>query len=198
LILPEVANLREGFFFLLLINIPSGIIQPMLTSNVIISASFFLHLIATVAWIGGLVTLALVVQPVLNRSVNEVQERARLLEAILKRFQPTANLSLAVLILTGMVQTFTNPFYKGFLNFGNTWSQAILFKHVAVLGMLVLAAVLTFSLQPALKRNALLIANGLADEQQIAHLQQQQVRLTRLNLILSVLVLLFTAIASAQ
>jgi putative copper export protein len=97
-----------------------------------------------------------------------------------------------------MVQTFTNPFYKGFLNFGNTWSQAILFKHVAVLGMLVLAGVLTFSLQPALKRNALLIANGLADEQQIARLQQQQVRLTRLNLILSVLVLLFTAIASAQ
>ena len=198
MILPEVAKLREGFFFLLLINIPSGIIQPMLTSNVIISASFFLHLIATVAWIGGLVTLALVVQPVLNRLVTEVQERARLLEAILNRFQPIANLSLAILILTGMVQTFTNPFYKGFLNFGNTWSQAILFKHVAVLGMLVLAGVLTFSLQPALKRNALLIANGLADEQQIARLQQQQVRLTRLNLILSVLVLLFTAIASAQ
>lgn len=170
----------------------------MLTSNVIISASFFLHLIATVAWIGGLVTLALVVQPVLNRLVTEVQERARLLEAILNRFQPIANLSLAILILTGMVQTFTNPFYKGFLNLGNTWSQAILFKHVAVLGMLVLAGVLTFSLQPALKRNALLIANGLADEQQIARLQQQQVRLTRLNLILSVLVLLFTAIASAQ
>jgi putative copper export protein len=170
----------------------------MLTSSVMISASFFLHLIATVAWIGGLVTLALVVQPVLNRSAIAAQERARLLEAVLKRFQPIANLSLAVLILTGMVQTFTNPLYKGFLNFDNAWSQAILFKHLAVVGMIVLAAVLTFSLQPALRRNALLIANGLADEQRIARLQQQQVRLTRLNLILSVVVLLFTAIASAQ
>jgi hypothetical protein len=102
------------------------------------------------------------------------------------------------LILTGMVQTFTNPDYKGFLNFGNPWSQAILFKHVAVLGMIALAVVMTFSLQPALKRNALLIANGLADEQQSARLQRQQLRLTRLNLILSVLVLLFTAIAGAQ
>ena len=64
--------------------------------------------------------------------------------------------------------------------------------------MLGVAVYITFSVQPALKRNALLIANGAADEQQIARLQQQQVRLTRINLILSVLVLLFTAIASAQ
>ncbi len=170
----------------------------MPTSNVIISVSFFLHLIATVVWIGGLVTLALVVQPVLNRSALAIQDRARLLEAVMKRFQPIANFSLAVLILTGMVQTFTNPLYKGFLNFGNMWAQAILLKHIAVLGMIVLAAILTFSVQPALKRNALLIANDLADEQNSARLQQQQLRLTRLNLILSVLVLMFTAIASAQ
>jgi putative copper export protein len=170
----------------------------MLTSETILSLSYFLHLIATVAWIGGLVTLALVVQPVLNRTVAEVQERARLLEDILKRFQPIANLSLAVLILTGMVQTFTNRFYKGFLSFDNLWAQAILLKHIAVLGMIIVAAFITFSVQPALKRNALLIANGLADELQIGRLQQQQVRLTRINLLLSVLVLLFTAIASSQ
>ena len=170
----------------------------MLMNNAIISLSFFVHLLATVAWVGGLVTLALVVQPVLNQSVIEIQERARLLEAILRRFQPLANLSLAVLFLTGMVQTFTGRFYKGFLRLDNTWTQAIFFKHIAVLGMVIVAAYVTFSVQPALKRNALLIANGLADEQQIARMQQQQVRLTRINLILSVLVLLFTAIASSQ
>ena len=170
----------------------------MLTSNLIISASFFLHLLATVAWIGGLVTLALVVQPVLDRSAADLQTRARLLEALLKRFQPIANISLAVLILTGMVQTFTNRFYKGFLQFDNPWAQAILFKHIAVVGMILVAAFITFSVQPTLKRNALLIANGLSDEAQSARLQQQQVRLTRINLVLSVLVLLFTAIASAQ
>jgi uncharacterized membrane protein len=170
----------------------------MFMSNAIISLSFFLHLLATVTWIGGLVTLALVVQPVLDRSTADVQMRARLLEAMLKRFQPIANLSLAVLILTGMVQTFTSRFYRGFLELNNAWAQAIFLKHVAVLGMIGVAAFITFSVQPALKRNALLIANGLADEAQIARLQQQQARLTRINLVLSVLVLLFTAIASAQ
>ncbi len=170
----------------------------MFMSEWIISASFFLHLLATVAWIGGLATLALVVQPVLNRAVTEVRERARLLEAILKRFQPIANLSLAVLILTGMVQTFTSRFYKGFLRLDNLWAQAIFLKHIAVLGMIIVAGYITFSVQPALKRNALLIANDLADEQQISRVQQQQVRLMRINLILSAVVLLFTAIASAQ
>ena len=170
----------------------------MFMNQWIISASFFLHLLATVAWIGGLVTLALIVQPVLNRVVGEAAERARLLEAILKRFQPIANLSLAVLILTGMVQTFTSRFYKGFLALDNAWAQAIFLKHIAVLGMITVAAVITFSVQPALKRNALLIANGLADEQQIARLQKQQTRLSQINLSLSLIVLLFTAMATAQ
>ena len=170
----------------------------MLTNDFIISLSFFFHLIATVAWIGGLVTLAFIVQPVLNHVVTDVRERARLNEAVFKRFQPIANLSLIVLILTGMVQTFTNRFYKGFLQFDNTWAQAILFKHLAIVGMIILAGIITFSVQPALQRNALLVANGVADEAQSARLQQQQVRLTRLNLALSVLVLFFTAIASAQ
>jgi uncharacterized membrane protein len=182
----------------LLIETPSGIIAAMPSDNVIISVSFFFHLVATVTWIGGLVTLAWVVQPVLNRLVTDAREQARWLDAVQKRFQPIANLSLIVLILTGMVQTFTNPFYKGFLSFNNTWSQAILFKHLAVLGMIVLAGVMTFSVQPAVRRNALLIANGVADEAQIAQLQKQQIRLTRINLGLSILVLLFTAIASAQ
>jgi uncharacterized membrane protein len=170
----------------------------MLTNSFIIGVSFFFHLVATVAWIGGLVTLAVIVQPVLNHIVTDVRERARLNEAIFKRFQPIANLSLIVLILTGMVQTFTNRFYKGFLQFDNAWAQAILLKHLAIIGMVILAGIITFSVQPALQRNALLVANGVADEAQSARLQQQQIRLTRINLALSVLVLLFTAVASAQ
>lgn len=170
----------------------------MLTNEFIISASFFFHLIATVAWIGGLVTLAVIVQPVLSRVVTDVKERARLMEAVQKRFQPIANLSLIVLILTGMVQTVNNPFYKGFLRFDNVWTEAILFKHLAIVGMVIIAGVMTFSIQPAVRRNALLLANDVADTADVARLQKRQARLTQLNLVLSVLVLLFTAMASAQ
>jgi uncharacterized membrane protein len=170
----------------------------MLTNPFIISASFFFHLIATVVWIGGLVTLAVIVQPVLSHTITDVKERARLMEAVQKRFQPIANLSLIVLILTGLVQTVNSPFYKGFLRFDNVWTEAILFKHLAIVGMVIIGGVMTFSIQPAVRRNALLLANDVADTADVAKLQKQQARLTRLNLVLSVLVLLFTAMASAQ
>jgi len=135
---------------------------------------------------------------VLSHTVTDVRERARLTEAVQKRFQPIANISLIVLILTGMVQTSTNRFYRGFLQFDTAWAQAILFKHIVIVGMVILAGLITFSVQPALRRNALLVANGVADEAQSTRLQHQQIRLTRVNLALSMLVLLFTAIASAQ
>lgn len=170
----------------------------MLTSNFLITLSYFFHLVATVAWIGGLVILAFVVQPAIDNVATEPKERVRLIETIQKRFQPIANISLIVLVLTGMVQTFTNRSYSGFLRFDSTWAQAILFKHIAVLGMIVLAGIITFSVQPALRRNALLAANGVIDEAQSVHLQKQQTRLTQINLVLSLVVLVFTAIARAQ
>lgn len=170
----------------------------MFMSNAIISLSFFLHLLATVVWIGGLVTLVFLVQPLAGRLVADAQTRARLLDGLQKRFQPLANLSLIVLLLTGMVQLVNNRFYKGFLQFDNVWSQVILIKHLGVIGMIGLAAYLTFSLQPALRRLALLATNGVDNPAEAARLQRQQTRLTRLSLILMTLILICTAIASAQ
>lgn len=176
----------------------------MLTSNFLLTASFLFHLIATVVWIGGLVTISFVIEPIANRVLTNRAEAARgldaahLMDAIQKRFQPLANLSLIVLLLTGMVQLVNNRFYKGLLQMDNVWSAAILLKHLAVGAMIAVAAYVTFSVQPALRRNALLVANGVENPSEAARLQSQNTRLTRLNLGLMVLVLIFTALASAQ
>lgn len=170
----------------------------MLTSNFLLTLSYLSHLMATVVWIGGLVTLTFIIQPIVNRLFTERLEAARVLDTIQKRFQPLANISLIVLLLSGMVQLVSSKFYKGLLQLDNTWSVAILLKHLAVVGMIGLAAYVTFSVQPALRRQALLSANGVENPGDAARLQIQQVHLTRLNLILMVLVLIFTAIASAQ
>jgi uncharacterized membrane protein len=176
----------------------------MLTSNFLITLSFLFHLIATVVWVGGLVTISFVIQPIAQRLLTDrgeaarVLDAARLMDAVQKRFQPLANLSLIVLLLTGMVQLVNNRFYKGLLQLDNVWSQAILFKHITVGVMIGLAAYVTFSVQPALRRNALLVANGVENPTEAARLQSQHTRLTRLNLGLMILVLIFTAFASAQ
>ena len=176
----------------------------MLTSNFLLTLSFLFHLIATVVWIGGLVTISFLIEPIANRVLADRAQAARgldaarLMDAVQKRFQPLANLSLIVLLLTGMVQLVNNRFYKGLLQMDNVWSTAILLKHLAVIAMIALAAYVTFSVQPALRRNALLVANGVENPVEAARLQAQQKRLTRLNLGLMVVVLIFTALASAQ
>ena len=173
----------------------------MLTLNApgLLALSFFLHLIATVVWIGGLVTMALVVWPGLRRALGDDDRRlARAVEAIDRRFKPLANLSLVVLILTGLVQMNANKNYKGFLYFDNLWAQAILLKHAAIIGMIVVGALLQFGVQPALQRNAMLAAAGVSNEREAAALRQRMARLGRINLVLGVIVLILTAIARVQ
>ena len=177
---------------------PSGIIAVMLTSPFLLSLSYTLHLVATVVWIGGLVTMAFVVQPVINSLLSDQKDSARAAEAIQKRFTPLANISLVVLVLTGMVQMTNNKFYRGFLQFDDLWAQAILLKHLAVIAMIVVAGMITFSIQPALRRNAMLIAHGVDDAGMADKLKAQQTRLMRIDLALSGVVLILTAVARAQ
>jgi len=172
----------------------------MLTLNNpwLLAASFLLHLIATVVWIGGLATMALVVWPGLRRALGDDATLAQAANAIDARFRPLANFSLIVLILTGLVQMNANENYKGLFNFSNLWAQAIGLKHLSIVGMIAVGALMNFAVQPALRRNALLAAGGVANAAEAAVLRQRMQRLERVNLALGVLVLAFTAVARAQ
>lgn len=104
---------------------------------------YAVHLLAAVIWIGGLLMIALVVKPGARRVWGEtptIKTSARnAVEALLtelgRRFTPLANLSLVVLIVTGMFQMSADPNYDGLLQFNSPWAWAMLFKHLAVIGM---------------------------------------------------------------
>ena len=164
----------------------------------ILALSYFLHLVATVVWIGGLVIMAIVVWPGLRRAASDEAAFARAIEAIDARFRPLSGLSLAVLVVTGFIQMTASKNYKGFLDFSNVWAQVILLKHVSIIGMIVVGALMNFGVQPALQRNVMLAAHGVPDQAESAALRRRLDRLARLNLILGVVVLVFTAIARAQ
>ena len=172
----------------------------MLTLNNpwLLAVSYFFHLIATVVWIGGLVAMALVVWPGLRRAIDEDAAFARAIEAIDRRFGPLANLSLAVLIITGLVQMNASPNYKGLLSVTNVWAGAILLKHISIIGMIAIGATMNFVIQPALRRNALLAAAGVSSEAEAARLRRRLDRLARVDVILGMLVLALTAVARAQ
>lgn len=162
-----------------------------------LAISLFFHLLATVVWIGGLVILTVLVWPETRRILADSPALYRFLTRLRQRFMPLTHLSLAVLLVTGLFQMTANPNYEGVLQFGNEWSRAILLKHVALVGMVVCGVALQFWVVPALERASLLLEHNKGDVEDWARLRRYEVRLTWLNVILGLLVLGFTAWATA-
>ena len=160
----------------------------------VLSAAYWLHMAATVAWVGGLLFQA-VLLPAATQGL-EPQARARFFDSLSRRFQPIAWLSLAILVFTGLTQMAAHPKYAGLLVIEGRWAQAILAKHLAFGGMVLIAAVQTWILQPRLAHHMLLEAAGtVPDDEAIAPTRQRLDRLTRVNAVLALIVLALTAIA---
>lgn len=161
-----------------------------------LSLAYWLHMLATILWIGGLSAVVLLVLPAARQGL-EVEQYARLLDKIERRLDPLGWLSLAVLLGTGLFQMSANPNYAGFLAINNRWAIAILIKHLLFLVMIAVSAYLTWGLFPSLRRIALLRARG----QEVAgaeRLVRRELTLLRLNLILGVVILALTSLARAS
>jgi uncharacterized membrane protein len=152
-----------------------------------------LHMLATVVWVGGWVSLAVLVLPAAG-SILEPRLFADFLERIQRRLDPLGWFCLLVLVGTGMFQMSESPSYQGVLTLRNTWSVAILLKHLVFLGILLVSAWNTWGLLPSLRRAALLRSQG-KESPQAERLQQRSKILLRVNVILAVIVLALTALA---
>lgn len=161
-----------------------------------LSLAYWLHMLATVIWIGGLVSLSLLVLPAARRSLD-AQAYSGLIGQLRRRLDPLGWACLIVLAATGMFQMSANPNYQGFLAVDNRWAIAILIKHLVFLAMIVVSAFMTWGVMPRLQRAALLAARG-QEAPDANRLQQQEKLLLWLNLILGVLVLGLTALARAS
>lgn len=161
-----------------------------------LSVAFWLHMLATVIWIGGLSAATLFVLPAARRSL-EPGAYANFLTDLQRRLDPLSWLSLLVLAGTGMFQMSANPNYQGFLAISNTWAAAILIKHITFFIMLAISAYMTWGLLPRLQRIALRRARGLEAPEADAT-QRQELLLMRLNLLLGAIVLALTAIARSS
>ncbi len=156
--------------------------------------SYWVHLLTTVVWLGGMALMALVAWPALQRQTLAGNQWL----ALQQRFLPWANASLVLLLVTGFIQMTTDANYHGFLVIDSLWTGAILVKHIAFIGMVVIGAAMQGWLYPAMNRLQLLAARRpeqAAPEQQ--RLARREIVLLRLNLVLAAFVLLCTAVATA-
>lgn len=153
---------------------------------------YWLHMLATVTWIGSLVAINLLFLPASKRALN-LADQLSLIIALQKRLEPLAWFCMGILLVTGLFQLSTSPHYDGFLSISTQWSLAILFKHGVAILMVVASAIQTWEVLPAIQR--ILLKKDKAEEAELARLQKRETLLLRVNLILSALILGATALA---
>ncbi len=160
----------------------------------ILVASYWIHLLATVVWLGGIALMAFIAWPALRQGALSSNQWFMLQ----KRFVPWVNAALIVLLITGFIQMTNDENYNGFLAVDSLWAWAMLLKHIAYGGMVVLTVYLQFGLHPAMSRLALLAETqpetAAAERDKLA---AREIRYLRLNVLAAMLVLLFTAVATA-
>lgn len=160
----------------------------------ILALSYWIHLLATIIWLGGILLMALIAWPALRQGNLEANQWFNLQ----RRFLPWANASLVILLLTGFLQMTNDPNYNGFLEIDSLWGWAILLKHIAYLAMVMITIYIQAVLYPAMSRLAILAEKKpeLAQKEKDL-LRHKEVRFLWLNIICALAVLLFTAIATA-
>lgn len=166
----------------------------MLVNFWVLAISYWVHLMATMVWFGGLVIMGLAAWPAFNRGLLERNQWL----ALQKRFVQWVNGSLVLLLITGFVQMTNDTNYNGFLVLDSVWAWAMLLKHMAYGLLVVVTVYLQFGLYPAMGRTAVLAQKRpqlAASEQE--KLSRNESRLLKINLVCAVFILLCTAVATA-
>ncbi|HKJ40017.1 MAG TPA: CopD family protein [Anaerolineales bacterium] len=161
----------------------------------VLAITYWLHLLATVAWIGSIVATSILFLPAAKEALKPIDHLA-LIDAMQKRLEPIAWFSMTLLLLTGLLQMSVNPHYDGFVSTSTQWSMSILVKHILGIFMVVASAIQTWEVIPAIRRT--LMNKNKADEDKVMHLQKRETLLLRINFGLSILILLATAFARAS
>jgi uncharacterized membrane protein len=161
-----------------------------------LALTFWLHLLATVTWVGSLAGISFLILPAMQRALDP-ETQLVFIEAMQKRLEPIAWFCMSLLLLTGLFQMSVNPHYDGFLSTSTQWSLAILTKHLLGVIMVVISAIQTWEVIPAIRR-AILKAKKSKNAEELDALRRREILLLRMNLGLSILILLATAFARAS
>jgi uncharacterized membrane protein len=108
----------------------------------------FLHLLATVFWIGGMIFMNLILYPA---QINIApSDRGKFMGAVAKKFSIFAWLSVIVLIITGLIKTPEGMLVNTSTHLG-FW---LTIKHILILLMIVFGLIISLHLAPRIQKLA--------------------------------------------
>lgn len=161
--------------------------------------SYWVHWLATVLWVGGLLTFVLLVIPSARQIVPGNASRI-LIEKLQNKILQVGWCCLAFLVISGMFQMSSHPSFESFLKFDDTWSIAIFLKHVTIGGLLVVNAYITWIINPKIRLSHLHQKNILEDVNyiELAKLEKVQIRLLYFSVFLFIIIFFLTAWARSS
>lgn len=158
---------------------------------VTLSIMNWLHLIATVAWIGGIITNMFVVVPTARENL-EPPVMSRFMGAFTRRLRLIIYISMGILVVTGVFMMIFNKYYLGLFGFGNIWTLFVVIKHILVVILIIMGIYILQFLFPKIGQ---LSTKGPSP--QLAELQKRQMLMGMASIGIAALILLFTGISGA-
>ncbi len=154
----------------------------------IVSLSHFLHISATVVWIGGIFMTLLVILPG-SKTALESPLVGKLMKEVGQRFTPLANMSILLLIVSGLILFYANRNFTSFGDLLKSWNILIFCKFAVVAVM-----VCIHFYRGSILSKKIIESAAQANEAQTAGLRKFSLDLVKTNLILGFAVLVFTAV----
>ncbi len=145
--------------------------------------SHWVHLLATVIWIGGIAAILLVVLPSSKRILGG--ETPKLMGEVSRRFTPMANVSIGLLIITGGFLVLVDQ-SSGLGEANKVWSGSLGLKLLLALVMFLFHFYRNLFLAPRIARTG--------SETSRASLQKLSLNLVRASFGIALVVLLLSAV----
>lgn len=147
----------------------------------------FLHLMATIAWIGGMFFNFLVVLPTATKALDP-QTMGKFMGMLFKRVRVVVYTSLIILFITGIPMKIADEFYVGVISFTNSWEVLGFVKHVFV-GLLALMAI--YSFEVVLPKVSKLAKEGPSPK--LNGLKKKQLVLGSISFLFGIIIILLSA-----
>jgi len=148
----------------------------------------WLHIMATVVWIGGMFTNFFILRPSLAKALSPA-DAGKLMGVVMKKTRIVVYVSIVVLGITGIPLKIINPNYISIINFENSWEIVSFVKHLCY-GILVLLAVYSFEiLSPKVRK-----VSAMGPSPALAQLQKKQANMGKLAFLTAIVILILSSL----
>ena len=154
-------------------------------AGILLAVTAWVHLLSAVVWIGGIFFILYVALPVAGKTLDQP---GKIMGPLSKRFVPLANISILLIIVTGIIMSIASHEFVGPAGLSGLRAQSLFVKILFVVIMINIHFYRGLLLTPQIAR--LTSKGGHPDK--IQTLQRLSLNLVKINFLLGVTVLLLT------